>query len=100
WPLTHRLPKGILSFDSCTAGECAGLESCVLGQIMSGVVAAMRRTLLSCTSLARNGLIAFAMAASAASEPALAGDLSLSQAISAWLDLNHQEFAVLTTALA
>ncbi len=38
---------------------------------MSGVAAAMRRTLLSCTSLARNGLIALA----AASEPALAGDL-------------------------
>ncbi len=67
---------------------------------MSGVVAAMRRTLLSCTSLARNGLIALAMAASAALEPAFAGDLLLSQAVSTWLDLNHQEFAVLTTALA
>jgi signal transduction histidine kinase len=77
-----------------------GLKSCVLGQIMSGVVAAMRRTLLSCTSLARNGLVALAMASSAAPEPAFAGDLPLSQAISAWLDLNHQEVAVLTTALA
>src|SRR5258705_3464904 len=77
-----------------------GLKSCVLGQIMSGVVAAMRRILLSCTSLARHGMLALASALSVASEPALAGDLSLSEAISAWLDLNHQEFAVLTTALS
>jgi len=67
---------------------------------MSGVVAAMRRTLLSCTSLARNGMLALATTLSAASEPALAGDLSISQVVSAWFDLNHQEFAVLTTALA
>jgi len=67
---------------------------------MSGVVAAMRRTLLSCTSLARHGLIALATTVSAASEPAMAGDLSLSEVVSAWFDLNHQEFAVLTTALA
>src|SRR5260221_2965763 len=136
WTLTRRLPKGILSFDSCKASAISksgyrfcvrsrsnykrahdltakpltlwrimrwsmpGLESCVLGQIMSGVVAAMRRTLLSCTSLARNGLMALALASSVASEPAFAGDLPLSQAISAWLNLNHQEAAVLTTALA
>src|SRR3954464_431009 len=74
--------------------------SCVLGQIMSGGVAAMRRNLLSCPSLARYGMIALASALSVASEPALAGDLSISEAISAWLDLNHQEFAVLTTALS
>jgi signal transduction histidine kinase len=67
---------------------------------MSGVVAAMRRNLLSCTSLARYGVIALASALSVVSEPALAGDLSISEAISAWLDLNHQEFAVLTTALS
>ena len=61
----------------------------------------MRRTLLSCTSLARNGLIgACHNGIAAAPEPAWAGDLPLAQAISAWLDLNHQEFAVLTTALA
>ena len=67
---------------------------------MSGVVAAMRRTLLSCTSLARYGLIALATTLSAVSEPALASDLSISQVVSAWFGLNHQEFAVLTTALA
>jgi signal transduction histidine kinase len=67
---------------------------------MSGVVAAMRRTLLSCTSLARYGLIALATTLSAVSEPALASDLTISQVVSAWFGLNHQEFAVLTTALA
>src|SRR5437879_2708855 len=81
-------------------GQTPGSESCVLGQIMSGVVAAMRRTLLSCTSLARNGLIVLAMASSSAPEPAFAGDSLLSQVVSAWFDLNHQEFAVLTTALS
>ena len=60
----------------------------------------MRRTLLSCTSLARNGLIALATAAFAAIAPAHAGDASPLDAISALLDLNRQEFAVLTTALA
>jgi signal transduction histidine kinase len=67
---------------------------------MSGVVAAMRRTLLSCTSLARHGMLVLATTLSMASEPALAGDFSLAQVISTWFDLNHQEFAVLTTALA
>src|SRR6266702_5214 len=87
-----------MSLDSCTAwGSARAFESCVLGQIMTGVVAAMRRTLLSCTSLARHGLIALATMAPA---PAHASELSLSQLASAWFDLNHQEFAVLTTALA
>jgi signal transduction histidine kinase len=63
---------------------------------MSGVVAAMRRTLLSCTSLARNGLIALA-ATLFPGGTASASGLSLAEAVSA---LNHQEFAVLTTALA
>src|SRR5437660_9759662 len=67
---------------------------------MLGVVAAMRRTLLSCTSLARHGVIALATALSALPEPALAADSTISQAISALLDLNHQEFAALTTALS
>ena len=60
----------------------------------------MRRNLLSCTSLARHGLIALVSALSVSSEPAFAADLTFTQAISAWLDLNHQEFAALTTALA
>jgi hypothetical protein len=67
---------------------------------MSGVVAAMRRNLLSCTSLARHGLISLATALTVLPQAALAGDSAVTQAISAWLDLNHQEFAALTTALS
>ena len=55
-------------------GSTPRARSCVLGQIMSGVVAAMRRNLLSCTSLARNGLSALAISAAAAAGPAEAGD--------------------------
>jgi signal transduction histidine kinase len=66
---------------------------------MSGVIVAMRRTLLSCTSLARNGLILLG-ANLASIVPARAGELPLLDAISADLGLNRQEFAVLTTALA
>src|ERR1700726_2516936 len=73
--------------------------SCGLGQTMSGVIVAMRRTLLSCTLLARNGLILLG-ANLASIVPARAGDLPLLDAISADLGLNRQEFAVLTTALA
>jgi signal transduction histidine kinase len=66
---------------------------------MSGVIVAMRRTLLSCTSLARNGLIA--LGASVASiVPARADQFAFTHAISSYLDLNHQEFAALTTSLA
>src|SRR4051812_5038843 len=67
---------------------------------MSGVVAAMRRTLLSCTSLARHGTMTLATILSALPKSAFAADLSLTQTISALFDLNHQEFAALTTALS
>jgi signal transduction histidine kinase len=67
---------------------------------MSGVVVAMRRTLLSCTSLARDGLTGLGTAALLSTTPAHAGDLPLLPAISSYLNLNRQEFAVLTTALA
>src|ERR1700738_1681390 len=66
---------------------------------MSGVIASMRRTLLSCISLARNGLISLG-ATLVSIAPACAGDLSPMDAIPVHLDLNRQEFAVLTTALA
>src|SRR5258707_697882 len=82
-----------------SCGEAPGVKSCGLGQTMSGVIVAMRRTLLSCTSLARNGLIGLG-ATLVSIAPASANDLPLWDAISAHLDLNHQEFAVLTTALA
>ena len=67
---------------------------------MSGVIVAMRRTLLSCTSLARNGLIALGTAALLPAKPAHAAELPFVQAIAAWLDLDHQEFVILATALA
>jgi PAS domain-containing protein len=67
---------------------------------MSGVIVAMRRTLLSCTSLARNGLIGLGTAALMSIAPAHAGDLPSPHAISAFLDLNRQEIAALATALA
>ena len=64
---------------------------------MSGVIASIRRTLLSCTSLARNGLIALG----AAVAPAEASDLStVEHTISTFFGFNRQEIAVLATALA
>ncbi len=70
---------------------------------MSGVIVAMRRTLLSCTSLvpaaARRSVSAFGLTTSFAGS-ALAADPSLTQTISSLLDFNRQEVAVLTTALA
>ncbi len=64
---------------------------------MSGVVVAMRRTLLSCTSLARNGLITLGAATLLSVTPACAEDAAPLQGL---LEFNRQEFAVLTTALA
>ncbi|MGQ0681168.1 PAS-domain containing protein [Bradyrhizobium sp.] len=67
---------------------------------MSGVVATMRRTLLSCTSLARNGLTGLAFSVLLPAASASAAEIAISEAIADWLDLNHQEFAVLATAMA
>ncbi|MCA6107597.1 PAS domain-containing sensor histidine kinase [Bradyrhizobium cenepequi] len=67
---------------------------------MSGVVAAMRRTLLSCTSLARDGLIALAATLTLSTGSARAGDWLFEPVISAWFDLDHQEFVLFTAALA
>jgi len=67
---------------------------------MSGVIVAMRRTLLSCTSLARNGLVGFGTAVLMSIAPAHAGELPFHRMISVFFDLNRQEIAVLATALA
>jgi signal transduction histidine kinase len=64
---------------------------------MSDVIAVMRRTLLSCTSLARNGLIGIAAAMLPPAGIARAGDLAL---VAGVFDFNHQEVAVLTTTLS
>ena len=67
---------------------------------MSGVIAVMRRTLLSCTSLARNGLSVLG-ATLAATAQAHADDLPfVPHAVFAYFDFNRQEIAVLATALA
>jgi signal transduction histidine kinase len=66
---------------------------------MSGVIAAMRRTLLSCTSLVRNGLAA--VTAATLLTTAHAGELQvLERGLERFVDLNRQEIAVLATALA
>ena len=67
---------------------------------MSGVIVAMRRTLLSCTSLARNGLTVLGMAALLPAAPAHAAELPSVQAIATWFNLDRQEFVILATALA
>ena len=68
---------------------------------MSDVIAAMRRTLLSCTSLVRDGIVGVAVSVLASSAPAHAGDLQLlEQALATFFDLDRQEVAVLATALA
>jgi signal transduction histidine kinase len=66
--------------------------------MMSGVIVSMRRTLLSCTSLARNGLIGLATTALLPARPANAADLL--DTLSTLLDLDRQEIAALVTALA
>jgi signal transduction histidine kinase len=94
---------GILSFDSRTAGYAPGVMSFGLGPFMSGVIVSMRRTLLSCTSLARNGLISLgttALGAIFSTTAARADESTLFDHLSNLFDLNHQEFAVVTTALA
>src|SRR6185437_6949600 len=90
-------PVGDIVTRFANGGATPGVILCGLGQTMSGVVVAMRRTLLSCTSLARNGLITLGAATLLSVTPACAEDAAPLQGL---LDLNRQEFAVLTTALA
>src|SRR5476649_111404 len=104
-----RSRSGLLPVDSAW-GYCRSIrerrvrpvvESCGLGRTMSGVIAAMRRTLLSCTSLVRDGIVGLAVSALATRAPARASDLQLvEQAFATFFDLNRQEIAVLATALA
>jgi signal transduction histidine kinase len=87
---------------SVFGGSCAkapGVKSCGLGQTMSGVIVAMRRTLLSCTQQARNGLIVVGPTVLLVA-PARGSELTLLHEISTFFDFNRQEIAVLATALA
>jgi signal transduction histidine kinase len=71
---------------------------------MSGVIAAMRRSLLSCTSLARGGRAALGTLVGTFGlgliAPAQAADVPLLHAFTSFIGMNHQEFAALTTALS
>src|SRR6202000_1994152 len=86
-----------------------GLEVVRIGVIMSGVVAAMRRTLLSCTFLAHGGRAASKILATGVlagltgpvfPRPAQAIELPFLHAFTNVIGLSHQEFAALTTALS
>src|SRR6516165_10095007 len=68
--------------------------------MMSGVIVAMRRTLLSCTALARSGLIGLATATLLPADRAMAAQLPVLDEIAGLLGFNRQEIAVLATALA
>jgi signal transduction histidine kinase len=68
---------------------------------MSGVIAVMRRTLLSCTSLVRNGIAGAGASALLAISPARAQGLGVvERAVATLFDVDRQEIAALTLALA
>jgi signal transduction histidine kinase len=71
---------------------------------MSGVIAVMRQTLLSCTLLARGGAIGAVTLSTVAelcfASPASASDATLLHTLSTFIGMNHQEFAALTTAFS
>ncbi|CCD90901.1 putative sensor histidine kinase [Bradyrhizobium sp. ORS 375] len=67
---------------------------------MSGVIVVMRQTLLSCTSLARKGLMGLAATALAPATPVLAGDGVPADAISTLFELSRSDVAEVTAMLA
>jgi signal transduction histidine kinase len=67
---------------------------------MSGVIVVMRRALLSCTSLARRGLVGLAATTLAPEPSAFASDAAPSQSIETLVVFSRQELAMLATALA
>lgn len=67
---------------------------------MSGVIAAMRRTLLSCTSLVRDGLVGVAVSTVLAASSASAQAISDDGFVATFADLDRQEIVALTMALA
>ena len=95
-------PEGDIVIRFANGGETPVGESCGLGPAMSGVIAVMRRTLLSCTSLVRAGL-----SARPRLSPALrqlrhspAARIRRQRCSRPLLDLDRQEIAALTLALA
>lgn len=68
---------------------------------MSGVIAAMRRILLSCTSLTHRSVAGFAVAGASAATPAHAREAGfLDTAVAIAQQLDRQEMAVIATAFA
>ncbi len=67
---------------------------------MSGVIVVMRQTLLSCTSLARKGLMGLAATALSPATPGLAGDGMPVAPITALFELSRQDIAEFTAMLA
>src|SRR3954469_24043211 len=98
WTLTAGVTVGVLSFDSRARRGSSRANLCGLGATMSGVIVSLLRTLLSCTSLARNGVLGGALAALLPAAPAEAADFL--DTLSIMLDFNRQELAVLATALS
>ncbi|WP_316165320.1 MULTISPECIES: sensor histidine kinase [unclassified Bradyrhizobium] len=67
---------------------------------MSGVIVVMRRTLLSCTSLARVGRLSLAATVLAPVDVAFAGDGMPADVIANLIELSRQDVAAMTAALA
>ena len=67
---------------------------------MSGVIAAMRRTLLSCTSLVRDGLVGLGASVVWATSTARAAAALPDSNFADYFELDRQEIAALTMALA
>ncbi|WP_315803955.1 sensor histidine kinase [Bradyrhizobium sp. SZCCHNS3002] len=67
---------------------------------MSGVIVVMRQTLLSCTSLARKGLMGLAATALAPATPGFAGDGVPPDAITTLFELSRPDIAEVTAMLA
>ncbi|WP_316166365.1 MULTISPECIES: sensor histidine kinase [unclassified Bradyrhizobium] len=67
---------------------------------MSGVIVVMRQTLLSCTSLARKGLMGLAATALAPATPGFAGDGVAPDAITTLFELSRPDIAEVTAMLA
>ena len=92
-------PVGDIVIRFANGGYAPGVLSCGLGQTMSDVIVSIRRTLLSCTSLTCHGLMALG-ATLVSATPGHADELVVLRKLSNVVELNHQEFAVLTTSLA
>ena len=67
---------------------------------MSGVIVVMRQTLLSCTSLARKGLLGLAATALAPATPGFAGNGVPADAVTTLFELSRQDVAEVTAMLA